>query len=969
MLAITPGRRVATALVLGLVTSASASQPRPPRDAAAVERQLAVARDAARIPLLLDLAELRRDEAGAQLRLADSALALLVSFPSEPLAIRARMARSDALLQQSDYPAAMAEAQRAEALARAIGADSLLAGARYHVAMAELRMARYPAALAKAESTYQWQAPRGHSTALVRTLNLIGGIHHAAGDLEAALARYLAAAEISDSIGDEPSAGRSRNNIGLIYWDLGRHEDALTTLKRALAIHERVGPRSNLANTLTNVGLIHLELKRYREGIPFLERSLALDRESGDRYGTAKNLSNLGWAHGFLGQTDRAAAFHRQALEIREAIGDKDGIVRSRGALGELALARGDPRTAVALLEQSTASGREINDRLDLIPQLKALSEARAKLGDTAGAFQAYREYHDLQAALADSNARQRTADLETRYRTRELERERVAAEAVAEARRRELRWLLIGSGLLGASLALLGVFYVKRGRAQRALTESEQRYRSLFQASVIPTFLVDTETRHVVDLNEPARSLCGQPAASAQPAIAAIEPEWVRRALDRALQPHDDGQLALDDGWTDPSGHQRWTEIRGSAVSLAGRACRLVSIRDATEVRAQEEARQREEKLRSLGVLAGGIAHDFNNALTSIVGHISLAKIVPSAEQEEMLAYAEQAATGASRLTGQLLAFAKGGQPLRRPTQVAPLLRDAVALAAAGSHLGIDLEIPDDLWPAELDSGQFSQVVSNLVINAKQATREGGRLRVRASNVTTPVAGASTDPQRLVRIDFEDNGIGMPPAVRDRVFEPYFTTKSGGSGLGLATAFAICRNHGGHLDCESREGQGSTFSAFFPAATAAPPEPAAAATDVTPDGLGRILVLDDEILVQKFLRRMLTEWGYEVEVVSDGRQAVLRYVEGMRSGTPFDFLLMDLTIPGGMGGRQAMAEILSHDPAAVGIVASGYSDDPTIANYREAGFAAALTKPFLPADLARVLAALRRPNHPRPAR
>ncbi|MDX2057922.1 MAG: tetratricopeptide repeat protein [Gemmatimonadales bacterium] len=963
----TPARhRTVAGLLLGMVTAASASQPGPRRDLPTVERQLAAARGAARIPLLLDLADLRRDEAGAQLRLADSALALLPAHPSVPLEIRARTTRSFALQIKGDYPAALAEALRAETQARATRDDSLLAEAGYHVALVEWRMARYPEALAKAESTYQRQAPRGSSTSLIRTLNLIGGIHHAAGALEAALERYLTAAEISDSIGDEQSAGRSRNNIGLIYWDLGRHEEALTTMKRALAIHERVGPRSNLANTLTNVGLIHLELKRPREAIPFLERSLALDRESGDRYGTAKNLSNLGWANGHLGETERAATFHQQALEIREAIGDKDGIVRSRGALAELALARGDARAAVAMLEQSTALARDINDRLDLVQQLKVLSDARARLGDTAGAYRTYRQYHELQTALADSSARQRTADLETRYRTRESERDRAAAEALADTRQRELRWVLLGSGLLGASLILLGVFSVNRSRAQRALAESEQRYRSLFQASVIPTFLIAVDSRRILDLNDPARALCGRDSKSEPPALADLGPEWVRRALDRALTPDGGDQLAVDDEWTDPSGRQRWTEIRGSAVSFDGRACRLVTVRDATELRAEEEARHRDDKLRSLGVLAGGIAHDFNNALTSILGHISLARVVPAEEQAEMLAFAEQAAAGASRLTGQLVAFAKGGQPLRRSTDVAPLLRNAVALSAAGSHLGVDFDLPADLWPAELDSGQFTQVVSNLVINAQQATGEGGRLLVQATDVLDPNPEATPESRRLVRIDFTDNGTGMPPAVRDRVFEPYFTTRTGGTGLGLATAFTICRNHGGRLTCESREGHGTTFSAFFPAASAPPPPPEATAGTVTPNGGGRILVLDDEPLVQNFLRRILAQWGYGVEVVADGRQAVERYVEGIRTGAPFHCLIMDLTIPGGMGGRQAMAEILSHDPAAVGIVASGYSDDPTIANYRAAGFAAALTKPFLPADLARTLAAVTRPDQSR---
>jgi len=238
------------------------------------------------------------------------------------------------------------------------------------------------------------------------------------------------------------------------------------------------------------------------------------------------------------------------------------------------------------------------------------------------------------------------------------------------------------------------------------------------------------------------------------------------------------------------------------------------------------------------------------------------------------------------------------------------------------------------------------------------------GRLVVRASNVTGPLPpGATADSTegtgapRYVRIDFADNGNGIPEAIRQRVFDPYFTTKRGGNGLGLATSFAICRNHGGALTFTSRVGEGTTFSAFFPASTDVAVEAASASSPVA-RGTGSILVLDDEPLVRSVLQRMLEQWGYQVETVADGREAVERFAERRRRGTPFDLLVMDLTIAGGMGGRQAMAEILRLDPSARAIVASGYSDDPTMAQYREAGFVAALAKPFRREELARAVQA-----------
>jgi CheY-like chemotaxis protein len=293
----------------------------------------------------------------------------------------------------------------------------------------------------------------------------------------------------------------------------------------------------------------------------------------------------------------------------------------------------------------------------------------------------------------------------------------------------------------------------------------------------------------------------------------------------------------------------------------------------------------------------------------------------------------------------------------VRRSLDLGRLLREAVSRAGAGSRMKIDVETPEGLWPGRVDAGQFSQVVSNLVINARQATGESGLLVVRAANVSgDQLPAAIAVGQRCVRIDFSDDGPGIPAAIRDRVFEPYFTTKKDGHGLGLATAYAICRNHDGGLTCTSVEGRGTTFSAFFPAADDAPPVVTEAAPVALPPGEARILVLDDEPLVRDAVRRILMQRGYRVEAVDEGRQAVERYVEAFRTGQPFDLLIMDLTIPGGMGGRDALAEILRHDPDARAIVASGYSDDPTMANYREAGFAGALPKPFHSDQLGRLV-------------
>ncbi|MGE3616994.1 MAG: tetratricopeptide repeat protein [Gemmatimonadales bacterium] len=934
--------------VAGLPASARGQAATRP-DSIQLVARLSRAQGADRLPLLADLADLAREYPASALRLTGEALSLLQSSPSAIIEIRIRISRSAALGLDGSFPEALAQAEQAQQLARQAAADSLVDDARYFAASALWRMGNYAAAMARAESTFASQSPRGPSVALVRTIGLIGGIHQSEGDLDRAMERNLAGLEMAERLGSALAAAESHNRIGLIYWDLGRHSDALAAFRRALPTLEASRVPNPLGSVLNNIGLVLTELRRDREAIPYLERALALAKQTGNRFGEAKGYSNLAWAYYDLQQLDRAEGLFRRALALREEIGDKEGVVRSRGALADVAFARADTAAAIPILEGSIPLARAINDRIDEQEQVRQLAEAKAATGDTAGAFIAFRRFLELHNALGDSLQRERTAQLDARYRGMTEEQDLFEARTIAQARRDQLRVVVTASVLLGIALILLGRLYFLRVKALRAVAESEQRHRVLFQASAVPMFLVDAGARELIELNQPARQLSAADRETLPVSVERIEPDWVRRALVRALEAADEGEIALEDRWTDADGQIRWTEIRGGAVTLGRRACRLVGVRDATEERRRDEARNQEERLRSLGVLAGGIAHDFNNALTAVLGHVSLAREASPAKRAELLDAAEQAAVSAGRLTGQLLAFAKGGEPVRRPTNLGRLVRDAASMAAAGSHLRIDFEIPDDLRPAEVDRSQFGQVVSNLVINAKQATGQGGRLLVRAANVAEP------EGPPMVRIDFSDNGPGIPPAIRGRVFEPYFTTKSGGSGLGLATAFTICRKHGGSLTCESTSTEGTTFSAFFPATDARPAEAEPDAA-VPTAGSGRVLVLDDEPLVRSLLERMLTDWGYEVDAVAEGRAAVERYQAAHRKGTPYDLLIMDLTIPGGMGGRQAMAEILAVDPAARAIVASGYSDDPTMAHHQEAGFAAALAKPFRPADLARTV-------------
>ena len=386
-----------------------------------------------------------------------------------------------------------------------------------------------------------------------------------------------------------------------------------------------------------------------------------------------------------------------------------------------------------------------------------------------------------------------------------------------------------------------------------------------------------------------------------------------------------------------------------------------LVCFQDITDRKEHENERLKVQKLESLGVLAGGIAHDFNNILTGVMGNISLAKMFVGGAHKAYapLLGAEKASMRASELARQLLTFAKGGDPVKKVFSVQVLVKECVSMVLHGSNVKCTVDVPDSIHAINADEGQISQAIHNIIINATQAMPGGGSLTISARNEMLAVKNSmKLPPGTYIRIACIDEGCGISDADLRKIFDPYFTTKVSGTGLGLASTHSIIIKHGGHISVSSMVDKGTTFTIHLPSIgeTFSEYKPESVSQTVECQNCGSILVMDDEEMIRDLAAEMLLEIGYEVTTCADGTEAVSHYSAAKESGTPFSAVIMDLTIPGGLGGKEAAKEILSIDPSACLIVSSGYSNDPIMSDYSAYGFEGAIAKPYTISELAQAL-------------
>lgn len=512
---------------------------------------------------------------------------------------------------------------------------------------------------------------------------------------------------------------------------------------------------------------------------------------------------------------------------------------------------------------------------------------------------------------------------------------------------------------------SLLSIFATRvavefeRMQAQQKLTEAENRYRTLFEQSPNGILLID-EDGTPVEFNEAVHLQLGYTREEFEGLrISDIDPveseAEIRQSIRNVLET---GKSQFEVKHKTKEGQVRDVQVIAQKLVLSGKSYLHAIWRDITDQKKMEKEFLKMEKLESLGLLAGGIAHDFNNLLVGILGNIFLAKLNTDEGNpaHERLLDAEKACVMAKGLTQQLLTFSRSGEPVKKIVSIGEIIRDSCAFSLSGSNVGYTISIPDDVRPVEADAGQISQAMNNLIINADQAMPYGGTIDVKCANIVfADEYSVPLPPGDYVRISIRDQGGGIPREFLSKIFDPYFTTKQKGSGLGLASCYSIVKKHGGHMEVRSDPGIGTTFYVYLPAC--GKDVPAAEICRESPlQGRGRILLMDDEEIVRFVTVNMLRQLGYEVESAVNGEEAIDIYLKGMEEGRPFDAVITDLTVRGGMGGSETAGKLLQTDPDAKVIVFSGYSDDPITSNFRDYGFKGFLCKPCQIEELGEVL-------------
>lgn len=504
----------------------------------------------------------------------------------------------------------------------------------------------------------------------------------------------------------------------------------------------------------------------------------------------------------------------------------------------------------------------------------------------------------------------------------------------------------------------------IEKQETEEALRKSEEKFRTLTEST--SAMIMIYQNCKCIYANPTAEKITGYTAEelSSMKFWDFLHPDYKDIAIE--------GGKAIERGESPPSEYvskivtkdleEKWIDVRFKLFEYKGKSTALISAIEITERKRMEQELRRLDKLESVGTLAGGIAHDFNNLLTSIFGNIQLAKMESTEENvTERLTKAEKACGQTKNLTQRLLTFSKGGTPVIKAASISEFLKETAEFTLIGSNVRYESAIPDDLWLVEIDTGQINQVIQNLIVNADQAMPSGGMIKVRAENTVIGAENAlPLEDGKYVKIEVEDEGIGIPEKIRPNIFDPYFSTKGKGadrgSGLGLAICHSVVTQHDGHITVESETGVGTTFYIYLPASEEQIPEGKKEASEELPSGEGKILVMDDEEGVRDVASAIINSLGYTSETAEGGSEAIELYKEAKEAGEPFDAVILDLTVPGGMGGEEAIQKLREIDANVTAIVSSGYANDPIMSDYEQYGFSGVFAKPYKIKKLSEVL-------------
>jgi len=503
------------------------------------------------------------------------------------------------------------------------------------------------------------------------------------------------------------------------------------------------------------------------------------------------------------------------------------------------------------------------------------------------------------------------------------------------------------------------------RGRReiQENLLESESRYKTLVEN--IPDTVIVHINGEIIYINQAGVELLGLKNTDeiiGSPLSKFIHPDYIEIVNQRIEKMNDEGKsvAVLEEKFIRLDGGVIDVETAPMPFIYYGKQAILVVIRDITERKKMEEKLINAAKLDSLSIIAGTIAHDFNNILTAIVGNISVAKLYTkeNSELNNILIDAEKYSMKAKNLTTQLLTFTKEGTPVKKIISIKDLIIENTLFVLRGSNITSLFFIKEDLWPVEVDEVQISQVITNVVINARQAMLKGGSLEINGENfiITKDNNNLPLSEGRYVKVSFKDTGIGISEENLAKIFDPYFTTKEKGSGLGLASTFSIIKKHQGYIEVKSKLNQGACFIFYLPATNKKIEEKNQTSINIPHSFNAKILFMDDEQVISELVQKALTKYGFEVETVENGNDAITKYQENILSQRPYDLVILDLSICEGLGGKETIKELIKINPEIKAILSSGYSYESLVSITKEYGFKDYIMKPYKIDDLIKII-------------